>query len=76
MLYKSFVVFVFVFVVILTVVVMMFQLASTEMALEQHRIQLQKLVAEAEAKERCLREEMEEKVLFVVSFLYLGTLLF
>lgn len=38
------------------------QLESAELEHEQHRIEQEKLTAEAEAKERCLREEMEEKV--------------
>jgi len=41
---------------------MLLQLESAELECEQQRIQLQKLTAEAEATERCLREEMEERV--------------
>jgi len=38
------------------------QLESAELERDQQRIELKKLAAEAEAKERCLREEMEDKV--------------
>ena len=38
------------------------QLESAELEIEQQRIEREKLAAEAEATERCLREEMEEKV--------------
>jgi len=47
------------------VVVNALQLESAELEREQQRIELQKLAAEAEASERCLREEMEEKVLII-----------
>jgi len=54
------------------IIVMMSQLESAEIERDQQRIELQKLVAEAEASERCLREEMEEKVLFSISLSCLG----
>jgi len=38
------------------------QLESAELEQQQQRVEREKLAAEAEARERCLREEMEEKV--------------
>jgi len=40
----------------------MVQLESAELEREQQRVELEKLAAAAEARERCLREEMDEKV--------------
>ena len=49
------------------IIVMTLQLESSQLEREQQRIELKKLTAEAEGRERCLREELDEKVLFVVS---------
>ena len=47
---------------LLFVPINMLQLESVELEREQQRVERGKLAAEAEARERCLREEMEEKV--------------
>ena len=47
------------------------QLESCQLEHEQRRIEMQKLAAEAEARERCLHEELEEKVLVGLSLFML-----
>lgn len=49
----------------------MVQLESAELEREQQRVELEKLAAAAEARERCLREEMDEKVrMWTAALLY------
>jgi len=56
--------------------VVLLQLESAELDRDRQRIELQKLAAEAEVKERCLHEEMEEKVCFSDSIFYAYFLFF